>query len=153
MQIKTEADADKAGKKHLDTEAKIAELKARQDRKIAAVKEEFRGKLATLKKENATLLECLADWFWANATRRDEKTKGQLTLTHVRLSERKSTTYVYPSPLQKVIDKARKLGLNQFVRTKDEVDKERIRAEASEDTLRALGVKTKEETTVYVEQI
>jgi len=152
MKIKTKDDAEKAGLSHLDIEREIAEIEAERDRRIAEAREDAKLKLTALRASDKTIMENLADWFWSHEER-DEKTKGQLTLTHVKLTQRDTQKYVYPSPLTKVIDKAKKMDLKQFVRVKEEVDKARIKAEASEDQLKVLGVKVKVESTVYVEQV
>ena len=150
--IRTVEDADKDGLRHLNIEKKIALLTMKRETKISRAKEEVKAELAALKKEDDKIMQEMAEFFW-RTDERDPETKAQLTLTHVRLTERTITTYKYPSPLQKLIDKARKLSLPQFVRTKEEVDKERIRAEASPDTLKALGVKVSDDSTVYIESL
>jgi phage host-nuclease inhibitor protein Gam len=152
MKITDEKTADEAGRKYLVNEAKVSKLEHTRDEAIRKAREKYKDQITETKKENKAILENMADWFWANSEKRDPKTKGQLSLTHVKLSERKTKEYKYPAPLSKVISKAKKLGL-PFIRTKEEVAKDKIKAEATEDQLKALGIREVETSTVYIEPV
>jgi len=152
MQIRNIEQADKAGLEHLELERKIEAAKAERDKKIANIKAAAKKEIDPLEKKDKTLLEALGDWA-LTTDERDEGTRGQITLTHTRITIRTTERYKYPSPLQKVIDKAKKLSLGQFVRVKEELNKDRIRAEATPEQLSALGIKVETEQTAYVEAL
>lgn len=153
MQIETEADAEKAGLKHIGAEAQIATLEAEQIKKIAAIKKKYGDKIKKHKKDNGELLGSLAEFYWAHPDDRDAGTK-QLTLNSIRLSERETKKYKWPTGdnALSLIKKIKKLGL-PFVRTKEELNKQKITDEASEDQLKVMGIKTEKEITVYVEAL
>jgi len=148
--IRNEKDADKAGLSFVTGEAKIKEIEAHRDKQIAEIRAEAGEKIKALEAANGRILQDIGEWFWANPEARDPATKGQLTLANVILQERTTTSLKYPSPLQKVIDAAKKLGFLQFVRVKEELAKDAIRAEATLYQLKALGIKSEEESSVYI---
>jgi len=151
--IKNEKDANKAGLSFVTGEAKIKEIEAHRDRQIAEIRAEAGEKIKALEATGGRILQDIGEWFWANPDSRDPATKGQLTLTNVLLQERTTTSLKYPSPLQKVIDAAKKLGFERFIRIKEELAKDLIRAEATPDQLKALGIKSEDESSVYVTAI
>ena len=153
LNVKSWEDADTAARRIWALEREIEKKENAAKEKIDKIKQTLKEDAAPLQKESQALTDAIADFFFANEGDRDEKTKGQKTLTHAKLSSRDTTNYRYPSPLQTVIDKCKKLGLSQFIRVKEEVNKERISAEATPDQLKALGIKKETISTVHLEPL
>jgi len=152
MQLRTAREADRAGQRHIRIEAEIAKREADLDAKIADLRKTHGDVVEDLKKENRKILEALADFYWANPEDL-EKGSRQIILDTIKLSERTTQKYAWPRgrAVTSLIAKIKKLGYREFLRTKEEINKEKIRDEASADQLKALGIKVEPETTVYVE--
>lgn len=153
MQVKTESDANKAGVKQIEVEAAIAQLEADQKKEVAKIKKGYSDKIKKLKAQDKELLDKLAEYYWAHPDDRDPGTKV-LTLNTIKLSERETKKYKWPTGdnALALIKKIKKLGLD-FVRTKEEINKQKITDEANPDQLKVMGIKVEPIVTVFVEAI
>lgn len=147
--IKDKAEANEAGLKYIAAEAALEALEAAEKEAINKIKKDNKARREELNKEMQEGVDALAAFFWST-DERDDGTKGQLTLAGVRLQERKTTEFKYPSPLSVVLDLAKANGWKKFIRNTPEVDKEEIRKSAKPDQLAALKIKVVETTSVYV---
>lgn len=147
MKVDTKANADKAGLKLIEVEQEIAAVETDCAKKIAAAKEEQKAKLESLNKAEKELREGLAEWYWANPNEREDG-KKRVKLTHVTITEIERDKWAYP---KNIVERAKALKLETMVKIKETFNKELAKTTCTADQVKALGIKIKKESTVYVE--
>lgn len=119
-------EADEMIKELGETRRHVARIQADMNDQLASIKEEFEKDAEPFKERGKELMSGLEDWCSAN---RQELTKGKVKFIQFKNGEvkwRLRPPRVALRGVDAIIDNLRGLGLERFIRTKEEVNKDAL---------------------------
>ncbi|WP_048797091.1 MULTISPECIES: host-nuclease inhibitor Gam family protein [Serratia] len=127
-----------------DAKREAERLETRMNDEIGAITEKYMPQIETLKKEVATLFKGIQAWCEAN---KDELTKGgkakTANLTTGSVSWRFNPASCSVRNVEDVLEMLHKMGLERFIRVKEEVNKDAVLADpAAVKGIAGISIKT-----------
>jgi phage host-nuclease inhibitor protein Gam len=130
-------------------------LVAERDQEVARIQTRFEKSIDTAKTQAGALKQALEDYYYAHIPEIEKDGRKSIDLANGRMGRRMHPEAL--KPLNRSWTWARILDLmkvqfgNRFLRVKEELDRDLIKAELAAEELKQLGLKLEADETFYVE--